>query len=301
VTSFLAISARLRTLLAVIAAVALLASACGDSTSSDSTEVASIADRVFTRGELDNLLPDGDATVPSRIADNVSTWLLTQAIELELGDRGYDITEEDLFQAEQYVQATSDPENPVERGLLLQSFAITLVAGRWSDVAGADIEQPEPPMYLCSSHILVETEEEAAAALERYNQGEEFADLAIELSTGPSGPDGGDLGCNVEGSFVPEYETAAYAGEAGSVVGPVETDFGWHLIYIDSVGPATPEFHPHADRQQIDQLMADLREAQLRALIFDLEQTARDNYGSTVNVDASIGTIDLETFTITPA
>lgn len=85
---------------------------------------------------------------------------------------------------------------------------------------------------VCASHILLDSEEDAQATLDRALEGEDFADLAIELSTGPSGPDGGDLGCTSPGSYVPEFGVATMAAEIGVPTGPVETEFGFHVILV---------------------------------------------------------------------
>lgn len=88
-------------------------------------------------------------------------------------------------------------------------------------------------------HILVATAEEAAAAQRRLAQGEDFAAVAAELSTDPgSGQRGGDLGWFGKGRMVPPFEEAAFAAEVGRVVGPVQTDFGYHLIEVLEKRPA---------------------------------------------------------------
>ncbi|MDW4498023.1 peptidylprolyl isomerase [Sulfitobacter sp. D35] len=84
-----------------------------------------------------------------------------------------------------------------------------------------------------ASHILVETEEEAQAIREEINGGAEFAAVAREKSTGPSGPNGGELGWFGAGQMVPEFETAAFALEPGEVSEPVQTQFGWHVIKLN--------------------------------------------------------------------
>ena len=84
-----------------------------------------------------------------------------------------------------------------------------------------------------ASHLLVETEEEAAAAQERINGGEDFATVATEVSTGPSGPNGGELGWFGPGQMVGEFETAVQGMEPGDVSGPVKTQFGWHIIKLN--------------------------------------------------------------------
>lgn len=83
-------------------------------------------------------------------------------------------------------------------------------------------------------HILLDTEEDAEDALERLNAGEDFAELAQEVSTGPSAEAGGELGLVNEGTqFDATFKEAALNLEAGEISGVVETDFGYHIIKVD--------------------------------------------------------------------
>ena len=84
-----------------------------------------------------------------------------------------------------------------------------------------------------AAHILVETQEEAAAIAEEAKGGADFAALAREKSTGPSGPNGGDLGWFAAGMMVGEFQTAVEALEPGQVSDPVQTQFGWHVIKLN--------------------------------------------------------------------
>lgn len=84
-----------------------------------------------------------------------------------------------------------------------------------------------------ASHILVETEEEANAVIALLNAGSEFAAVAREKSTGPSGPGGGSLGWFGPGMMVPSFEQAVVAMEVGAVSAPVQTQFGWHVIKLN--------------------------------------------------------------------
>ncbi len=286
---------RFRPLAAVLVALTVFAAACGGDDDAviagadADTVIASLADRELTAGMLDDLLPDGSNTVPSRIATVVESWLVANALELELAERGFLITDEDRELA---VAAVGEREgNDTEIQILIDTVAISYTVGRWTDAEAANLDEPDPPNYLCSNHLLVVTEEEAQAALERFEAGEAFADLAIELSTGPSGPSGGDLGCAVEGQFVPEFEEAAYAGAAGDVVGPVETTFGWHLIEIESVGPATVDNHPDADPAVLAQIALDMQRGMVNLMILDLEGTAAANFRDQATVDPVIGTL----------
>ena len=84
-----------------------------------------------------------------------------------------------------------------------------------------------------ASHILVETKEEADALVSALNNGSDFAALAREKSTGPSGPNGGQLGWFGTGQMVPEFEAAVVAMDVESISEPVQTQFGWHVIRLN--------------------------------------------------------------------
>ncbi|MEX2279684.1 MAG: peptidylprolyl isomerase [Acidimicrobiia bacterium] len=84
----------------------------------------------------------------------------------------------------------------------------------------------------CVSHILVETEEEALAAKDRIDGGETFADVAMELGTDGTAPNGGDLGCASLGGYVPEFALAAYEAPLNETSQPVRSQFGYHLILV---------------------------------------------------------------------
>ncbi len=89
------------------------------------------------------------------------------------------------------------------------------------------------PEQVRARHILVETEPQAQAALQRLRAGEDFAKVAKELSTDKgSGANGGDLGWFGRGRMVPPFEQAAFGAKIGEVVGPVKSDFGYHLIEV---------------------------------------------------------------------
>ncbi len=288
---------RIRIILITMVSVALLATACGGSDSS--TEVASINGRILTSADLDRLLPSGDATVPTRIAEIVESWLITHAIDFEVHEQGEPITDQDLADADDFFETVASDSRTDDEATLTHTYALSLAVGRWAEAEAEARPDPGLPDMLCSNHILLETEDDAAATLERFEAGEDFAALAIELSTGPSGPGGGDLGCVVRGQFVPEYEEAAYAASAGDVIGPVQTDFGFHVIQIESVGPASAEIHPDADPAELQNIANQNTQTLLGILVLELENGAKAAYADTVSVDASIGTFNADDFTIT--
>ncbi|MGI5965014.1 MAG: peptidylprolyl isomerase [Candidatus Methanomethylophilaceae archaeon] len=83
-----------------------------------------------------------------------------------------------------------------------------------------------------AAHILVGSENDARKIMERLEKGEEFAALAKRFSKCPSKNKGGDLGWFSKGQMVKEFEDAVFSSKKGSVVGPVKTEFGWHIIYV---------------------------------------------------------------------
>ncbi len=83
-------------------------------------------------------------------------------------------------------------------------------------------------------HILLKTEDDAKAVIKELAKGADFAELAKKKSTGPSGPNGGDLGFFGKGQMVPEFEKAAFAMAKGAVsTDPVKTQFGYHVIKVE--------------------------------------------------------------------
>lgn len=85
-----------------------------------------------------------------------------------------------------------------------------------------------------AKHILVADENECKSILEAVKAGEmEFEEAAKTKSTCPSGAQGGDLGEFGKGQMVKEFEDAAFAAEIGEIVGPVKTQFGYHLIKVE--------------------------------------------------------------------
>jgi len=141
-----------------------------------------------------------------------------------------------------------------------------------------------------AAHILVETEEEAQALVEEIAGGANFAALAQEHSTGPSGPSGGDLGWFDPGMMVPEFSDAVVALDAGGVSDPVQTQFGWHVIKLNETRmkeqPGLAEVR--------DELAETLRRQALDAHIAELEAaSAVDRSGSDGIDPALINRFDL--------
>jgi peptidyl-prolyl cis-trans isomerase C len=108
-----------------------------------------------------------------------------------------------------------------------------------------NIAKSEPSPEYQASHILVKTEKEANEILKMLEDGADFATLAKEKSTGPSGPSGGDLGWFGPGAMVPEFDQAVSKMKVGEFVGPVKTQFGHHVIILND-----QRDHPSLDTQR---------------------------------------------------
>jgi len=89
------------------------------------------------------------------------------------------------------------------------------------------------PEHARAKHILVEEEKAAKDIKAKIESGEmTFEDAAKEYSKCPSSEKGGDLGAFAKGQMVPEFEEVCFKDEIGKLVGPVKTQFGYHLIVV---------------------------------------------------------------------
>ncbi len=83
-------------------------------------------------------------------------------------------------------------------------------------------------------HILVDTQEQCQALKDEIASGADFAALASEHSSCPSGKSGGDLGEFGPGMMVPEFDKVVFSADVNTVQGPVQTQFGFHLLEVTS-------------------------------------------------------------------
>ncbi len=89
-----------------------------------------------------------------------------------------------------------------------------------------------------AAHILVATEDEARQLKVQIDAGADFADVARTNSTDGAAASGGDLGWFGRGMMVKEFEDAVVTMKAGEVAGPIQTQFGWHLVKLDETRTA---------------------------------------------------------------
>ena len=110
-------------------------------------------------------------------------------------------------------------------------YEADLLRKKLTDELTKDIPKTEEQVW--ARHILLETEEEANAVYERLQKGEDFGEVAKEVSkdTG-SGANGGDLGWQPRSFYVAEFGDAAFSQEIGEIGKPVKSDFGYHIIQV---------------------------------------------------------------------
>jgi peptidyl-prolyl cis-trans isomerase D len=140
-------------------------------------------------------------------------------------------------------------------------FETELLRKKLFDTVTGDLPHEQEQVW--ARHILVASEEEAKAVIERLKNGEDFGTLAAELSqdTG-SAANGGDLGWFGKGQMVPPFEEAAFNLKVGEISEPVQSDFGWHVIQLldRATLPMTASEYEQARQAAFDEFMTNLRE-----------------------------------------
>ena len=244
----------------------LAGAATGCSTFSDNDAAARVADFELSQDELGELLiastpgaePDEQLELSSETARSVlNAWILTRILEVDLAARDT-VVDAAATQAAAAALEGASPEAWASTPAPVQNLQIEqqAVIATWSALevptpSDAELRAlyevgTEESGLVCSAHILVETEAEADAILEQLEGGADFAELAASesIDTG-SGAAGGNLPCeltgNFESAYVPEFVEAALAAEIGEPVGPVQSEFGYHVIVLrpsDQIDPA---------------------------------------------------------------
>ena len=121
-------------------------------------------------------------------------------------------------------------------------------------------------------HILVSDEAEANDILAKIRAGEiSFEDAAKAHSSCPSGAEGGCLGDFGRGQMVPEFDQACFSMEVGELRGPVQTQFGYHLIKLNDKKEAQPIPYDTVKEQIRAKLIGDKQQAAYQSKINQLK------------------------------
>ena len=147
-------------------------------------------------------------------------------------------------------------------------------------------EQVAPERYVDAErrharHILIESGTDDAAALKkaegllaRAKAGEDFAKLAAENSDDPgSKGQGGDLGWSTREAFVKPFADALFGMQQGEIVGPVKTQFGYHIIRLEEIAPARQRSFDEVRTE----LESDYRREQAQSIFYEKSQQLADD------------------------
>lgn len=236
---------------------ALAIAACGGGAGSGAV-AATVDGTEITVGDVNSLI-ESEGTVPVADFAQYLAVAIQWNIFFRAAEADYDVSVSDEEVEEEATrlvnQLASEGESREDflaaRGVterfLLQIAEQTLIDARIREQLVDQAEQPTPEELeqarsdaemsqteACVSHVLVETEEEANEVLDRLEDGEDFADVATEMSMDTqSAQTGGELGCGSPGQYVEPFRDAVLEAPVGEVYPePVESQFGYHVILV---------------------------------------------------------------------
>ncbi len=236
----------MRRIMSLVAAVAVLAAAC----SASDRSVAEVNGVEILQSAVTDLRESDNATVAGEEFRQDLMIVIAQEVINQAADSEYRIVVDQALVDSELQRLLSSLESSgqtvgdllrvdgateamlrrnVEASLLRQDVISRLqvdpvrLEAIWHDL-------PDLFTIVCIRHLLVDSEEAAGAAKSRINAGEAFADVADEVSL--DSLDGGDLGCSPSSRFVDAFAEAARVAPIGESYGPIETEFGWHVLDV---------------------------------------------------------------------
>jgi len=244
----------LKKLVSLLVPLALVLVACG---SGSNAVAATIDGEDIKVSEIEALIDPGEEDTIAKdvfaqyLGFEIQQRIIANAAEADLG---ITISEDEITEAADTLVEESITEEGMTREEFLATNGVTeellhkvahqqLLETQVREALAADVAEPtqeeidgvltDAEGAYCASHILVATEQEATDVLDRLEAGEDFAALATELSTDTaSGAQGGDLGCAPSTNYVTEFADALGTAEVGVPTGPVESEFGFHVILV---------------------------------------------------------------------
>ncbi|MGB5185562.1 MAG: peptidylprolyl isomerase [Acidimicrobiia bacterium] len=240
--------------LILVAATAVLAVACADT-----TVVATVDDAYIDESSVTQLrysYADAAAYDAEGFRADLTNLIYLEAqksaAEQDFGLTGFDDPErieakiadptEDDAQVFASVQTdldrTDETTAAVAEQLLIREAVVAELVSDEVDLADIYENQPALLVSVCARHILVATSEEAEAVKARLDAGEDFAEVANEVSLDTNSV-GGELPCPVAAAdYVEEFSSASAILPLGEISTPVATQFGWHILVVDDrTGP----------------------------------------------------------------
>ncbi|RJF87976.1 peptidylprolyl isomerase [Oleomonas cavernae] len=227
--------------------------------------MAKVGDEEIHRSEVAEAyktLPEQFAQIP---LDAIFSDLLNQLVDRKI-----------IALAAKKAGLETDPEVAAKVELLKERILEEVYVSRTIEAAINDatlkakydqiLAQNPPEEEVHARHILVESEEEAKKLKAELDKGADFAELANKNSKDSRDGSGGDLGYFTRDRMVPEFAEAAFAAEKGKVVGPIKTQFGWHLILVVDKRKAEPPPFDQVKAQLKDMVTQELTTAKIEEL-----------------------------------
>jgi peptidyl-prolyl cis-trans isomerase C len=258
---------------AIFGALTLTSGAFADEMSSD-TVVATVNGSQITLGHViaarASLPPQYQELEDAALFDGILSQMIQQEL---LKQSAGDLSKAVAIQIE-------NEQRIAIAGSALQDIATSAVTDEALKAAyDAKYAAFEPGREFNAAHILVETEDEAKAIIAELESGGDFSQLAKDKSTGPSGPNGGDLGWFGIGMMVAPFEQAVIEMEPGTISAPVQTQFGWHVIkLVDSRLQDVPSLET-----QRAELASTIEDEAIAARLAELQATAISELGEDVD------------------
>jgi len=236
----------------------------------DSEVLATVNGKNITENDVENMynsLPEQYRQAPKEF---VKTQLVEQLVSMEI--IGQAAAKENLHQDAEFTDRLDNVRTQLMQEYYLKRKIDELVTDELVraeyDKITADFK-PEQEVH--ARHILLKNAEEAADIVKLLDEGGDFAELAKEYSTGPSGPNGGDLGYFTKERMVPEFAAVAFELPKGEYTKePVKTQFGFHLIKVED----KRDTQPPAYETQEAELRGKLSNSSVNKLIEELKAAA---------------------------
>ncbi|WP_128894731.1 peptidylprolyl isomerase [Longirhabdus pacifica] len=269
-------------------------------TQSDSTNAIDGASEVVASGdgiEITNQeMYDYFISFPGQAEQLLETMISERLVEMKAEEMNLTVTDEDIDAEVQTLidgqfggEKSSYEEALANNGLTEESHKKSLKYGMLNEKI---IEQLKSEVsddtlkttfkeQIRASHILVEDEATANEVLEKAKAGSDFAELAVEYSTGPTGPNGGDLGYFDDSQMVPAFSEAAFAMEAGEISEVVQTEFGYHIIKVTEVVASLTE-------DEFEAKFAEKKDELVERATANLPYTWIEEYRETLSIEINL-------------
>lgn len=252
--------------------------------------VASVDGKKITEAEFIKALKEGagrpilDQLISEILIENAAA---TEKISISQEDIDNRLAEiRSAYPSEDFFKAALKQNNLTEQtlkerirlNLVLEALAtrdVTVTDDELRQYYDENTDEFVKPEQVHARHILVNTREEAEEILKQLQGGSDFAELAKERSTDAvSAEQGGDLGFVQRGEMVKAFEDAVFAMSPGQIEGPVETEFGYHVIKVEEKRDATQATFEEAREEIRDTLLAE-KATPIQLVIEDLRSKAK--------------------------